>query len=159
MAQMSSDSLEMFRPQPFIKWAGGKSQLVERLSALAPTSFKRYFEPFVGGGAFFFHLHPRKALISDANFELINSNRVIKNELRPLLRELESMSALSLTSSLFRRYRDLNPDSMNYVRRAARFIFLNKTCFNGLYRVNKLGKLTSPLENIRTCPHYMPKIT
>jgi DNA adenine methylase len=144
MAQISSVLLEAIRPQPFVKWAGGKSQLVERLSAFAPSKFKRYFEPFVGGGAFFFYLRPRKALISDANFELIIAYRVIKNDLRSLLKELESTAALPLTASLYGRNRDADPDFLTPVRRAARFIFLNKTCFNGLYRVNKLGKFNVP---------------
>jgi DNA adenine methylase len=144
MTQLSSEILEMSGPQPFVKWAGGKSQLVDRLFALAPSQFKNYIEPFVGGGAFFFHLRPEKALISDANFELVNSYRVIKTDLSSLLIELRLISKVPLTRTLFRSFRDVDPNSLNSVRRAARFIFLNKTCFNGLYRVNKQGKFNVP---------------
>jgi DNA adenine methylase len=144
MAQASSELITPVRPQPFVKWAGGKTQLVGRLFTLAPRNFKRYFEPFVGGGAFFFHLRPKSALISDANFELINAYRVIKNDLPSLLKELKLIHAHLLTPSLFRAFRETDPDSLTPVRRAARFIFLNKTCYNGLYRVNKHGKFNVP---------------
>lgn len=152
MAQTSTRLLEIKAPQPFVKWAGGKSQLIHRLSALAPAKFERYFEPFVGGGALFFHLRPRRALISDSNFELINTYRVIRNHLSTLLQELKRLSEQSLSEPLFKRYRSIDPDSLPPVKRAARLIFLNKTCYNGLYRVNKSGDFNVPFGKYEHMP-------
>jgi DNA adenine methylase len=139
-------------PQPFVKWAGGKAQLVHRLSALAPSNFDRYVEPFVGGGALFFHLRPQTALISDTNNELINTYKVMKRSLRPLMEELSRLNRLKLTRALYNRFRTVDPDSLRAVERAARFIFLNKTCYNGLYRVNNNGVFNVPFGKYESMP-------
>ena len=131
-------------PQPFVKWAGGKSQLLPKISEVMPRHFGRYFEPFVGGGAVYFHLRPKDAVISDANFELINAYRVIKNDLESLTHNLEILQQKPISPALYERYRKMNPEKLPSVKRAVRFIFLNKTCYNGLYRVNKKGKFNVP---------------
>lgn len=141
-------------PQPFVKWAGGKSQLVEQLGWLFPRKFNCYYEPFLGGGAVFFKLRPSKAVISDANYELINTYKVIKHDFAMLLAELGNIRRHPLTSSLYESYRKMNPQSLNRSKRAARFIFLNKTCYNGLYRVNRYGAFNVPFGKY----DHMPKL-
>ena len=131
-------------PQPFVKWAGGKSQLLPQISAIMPRNFAKYLEPFVGGGAVFFNLRPKDAIISDANFELINAYRIIKNDLDALVHHLEILQQKTISAVLYERYRRMNPEKLPPVKRAVRFIFLNKTCYNGLYRVNKKGKFNVP---------------
>ena len=139
-------------PQPFVKWAGGKSQLLSQISKVFPRKFGRYYEPFVGGGAVFFHLRPREATISDANFELINAYRVIRDDFESLAKELDLIQGLRISRSLYEKYRDSDPESLSPPRRAARFIFLNKTCYNGLYRVNKNGDFNVPFGKYTRMP-------
>jgi DNA adenine methylase len=141
-------------PQPFVKWAGGKSQLVDQLGRLFPNQYNSYFEPFVGGGAVFFRLKPSKAVISDANYELVNAYKVIKHDLSSLLSELDDIRKHRLSSTLYETYRKAKPESLARAKRAARFIFLNKTCYNGLYRVNSDGEFNVPFGKYE----HMPKL-
>jgi DNA adenine methylase len=133
------------RLQPFLKWAGGKRQLLKDIKANLPDSFNRYFEPCVGAGALLFEMQPTVARISDLNEELINCYLVIKNDPEGLLAELEKHEP---TGSHFYEVRRLDrlPDfkSLPPTARAARTIFLNKTCFNGLFRVNRKGHFNVP---------------
>jgi len=129
---------------PFLKWAGGKSQLLNQFAEYFPSEFKRYFEPFLGGGAVYFHSRPKQAILSDANFELINAYRVIVSDLEHLTRKLTSLQGRPLTEDLYYEIRDQDPEKLPEVDRATRFIFLNKTCYNGLYRVNSDGKFNVP---------------
>ena len=146
--QIVSEALESESPsrypQPFVKWAGGKAQLIPRISRFLPRHYDRYFEPFLGGGAVFFHLRPKAAIISDANSELINAYRVIRDKLDWLIEALERLQQKQVSQSLFDHYRRLNPTNLSPIERAVRFIFLNKTCFNGLYRVNSQGFFNVP---------------
>ena len=128
-------------PRPFVKWAGGKRQLLDILNANAPKHFKQYFEPFVGGGAFFFSLLPVQAEISDANPELINCYQVIRDDLEALIRSLRNHVN---TEEHFYKIRAKQTSTMTCVQRASRFIYLNKTCFNGLYRENSSGQFNTP---------------
>ena len=139
-------------PQPFVKWAGGKSQLISQISRLLPSFSGRYFEPFLGGGAVFFHVRPSSALVSDANRELIIVYRTIQNDLLRLESELDKIQDQSISRKLFNHYRGMNPEDLTPAQRAARFIFLNKTCFNGLYRVNRLGKFNVPFGQYKRMP-------
>lgn len=128
--------------KPFLKWAGGKTRLLRSLhESLPPHGFHRYFEPFVGGGAFFFHLAPNEAFLGDSNPELINCYEVVRDRPAELTAEL---SKFHITEAEFYKQRGLNPDEMSPVKRAARLIYLNKTCYNGLYRVNKMGFFNTP---------------
>lgn len=135
-------------PRPFVKWAGGKGQLLERLERYSPASFGVYYEPFLGGGAVFFHLvnqRPKfEAVLSDTNAELINAYKVIKDDVDEIITLLENHRAeyRADPKNYFYSVRASEPESE--VERAARLIFLNKTCFNGLYRVNKKGKFNVP---------------
>jgi DNA adenine methylase len=128
-------------PRPFVKWAGGKRQLLDILNAAKPSSFGRYFEPFIGGGAFLFSQLPDRATISDANPELINCYQVIKNDVDALIRSLIRHKNDEIH---FYETRAKDPSKLTAVQRASRFIFLNKTCFNGLYRENKSGQFNTP---------------
>jgi DNA adenine methylase len=133
---------------PFVKWAGGKSQLIPQIIRLIPLRFARYFEPFLGGGAIFFQLASpnRNAFLSDINYELINAYKVIKNHVEELIPEL-IYHQNEYNKSPKRYYYHLRDSisSMNKINKAARFIALNKTCYNGLYRVNKRGLFNVPI--------------
>lgn len=134
---------------PFVKWAGGKGQLLTKLKELMPESFGAYFEPFVGGGALFFDIAPKKAYINDSNSELICVYDCFKNEddFNSLLEELDKHEQMHSEEHYYEvREMDKNPFFSNlpiYVR-AARMLYLNKSCFNGLYRVNSKGFFNVP---------------
>jgi len=132
------------RAAPVLKWAGGKSQLLPTLLSHVPLQYGKYIEPFVGGGALFFALSPSRAVIADSNPELINVYRVIASEVEALISELESMPTDRDTFYRVRAelFGDLEP-----LRAAARTIYLNKTCFNGLFRVNRAGQFNVPYAN------------
>lgn len=127
--------------KPFLKWAGGKTQLINELERLIPGEYENYIEPFLGGGALFFYLKPQKAILADANLELINCYRVVQNNLDLLFKELRK---LKNNADFYYKIRELDINSLNEIERAARFIYLNKTCYNGLYRVNKKGHFNVP---------------
>jgi len=138
--------------RPFVKWVGGKRRLIKNLQPLIPESFGRYHEPFVGGGALFFHLASRRppsaepwAVLSDANRRLIRTYRAVRDapdRLLALLRKHESEHC----KESFYAVRALDPDSfVDDVEVAAWFIYLNKTAFNGLYRVNRKGHFNVPI--------------
>lgn len=140
---------------PIVKWAGGKTQLLKHYSRLFPAEFNRYYEPFLGGGAVFFHLVAKspnlRATLSDQNVELINCYNMIKNELPSVIRYLKKHKN---DSDHFYKVRAQDVDDLSPAERAARLIFLNKTCFNGLYRVNRKGQFNVPFgryENPKIC--------
>lgn len=139
--------------KPFLKWAGGKTQLLEQLAPLFPRRFQNYFEPFVGGGAVLFHLMGQRnkgdidftqASITDANIELINTYRTVKNHVNELVDCLQKLKE-EHNKETYYKIRAIQPGSISEVERAARFIYLNKTCFNGLYRVNRNGQFNVPM--------------
>ena len=136
---------------PFVKWAGGKTQLLPELEMYIPDNFTRYFEPFLGGGAFFFYLVSSKQLkftayLSDINKELINAYRVIKDDVEALI-EILRIHEKGYKSNPYDYYYKLRAElkPLTDVENAARFITLNKTCYNGLYRVNKDGMFNVPI--------------
>jgi DNA adenine methylase len=132
---------------PFVKWAGGKTQLLRRLDSLVPQ-FERYFEPFLGGGALFFHLASRidfAAYLSDANSDLVNAYSVVKNDVEGLIALLERHKRNYRKSPAEFYYRLRSEHPPDSLQAAARFIALNKTCYNGLYRVNRSGEFNVPI--------------
>ncbi|MBA4075625.1 MAG: modification methylase [Cyanobacteria bacterium PR.023] len=149
MSPTANTNLEskIIRTSPFLKWAGGKGRLLAQLDPLFPkaNSYKRYFEPFLGGGAVFFHLASKnttlESYLSDANFELINCYQVVKNQPTELLSLLANMRN---DKHFFYKVRAQDITQMSELERAARLIYLNKTCFNGLYRVNRKGQFNVP---------------
>jgi DNA adenine methylase len=138
------------RPKPFLKWAGGKGQLLWQLEKYFPDTFKRYHEPFLGAGAVFFHLNPGEAYLSDQNEELINAFLVVRDHLEELVRLLRLHKN---NPEYYYFMRGLDSTSLGPVERASRFIYLNKTCFNGLYRVNKQGRFNVPFGRYKN-PRY-----
>ena len=128
---------------PFIKWAGGKRRLIPTLKEYMPPKeqINRYFEPFLGGGALFFHLQHKNSILSDANQELIELYKIVKDNVEDLIRVLKVHKN---DKDYFYEVRAQEKENLTPVQRAARFIFLNKTCFNGLYRVNSKGKFNVP---------------
>ena len=133
----------MEKARPFIKWAGGKHQLLPALSKRFPplVGNERYFEPFLGGAAVFFHLgHPR-SFLSDSNHDLVELYQVVQQDVEELI---EALKTQRNQREYFYQVRSQNPRELTRVQRAARLIFLNKTCFNGLYRVNSKGQFNVP---------------
>lgn len=144
------------KPKPFVKWVGGKRQLLaqfRKLNLYPPELFDiktgRYFEPFVGGGAVFFDLLPEKGFLSDLNKELVTTYNVIKNDVDGLIASLKKHKT---DKEYFMKIRAQDPSKLSDLNIASRFIFLNRTCFNGMYRVNSkggfnvpYGKYTNPL--------------
>ena len=126
---------------PFLKWAGGKRWLVSGYPNLFPTQFDRYIEPFLGSAAVYFHLSPKRALLTDINPELINVYQVIQDDWEALFRRLQDYQR-NHSDEFYYAVRAANP--VNRIGRAARFIYLNRTCWNGLYRVNKRGVFNVP---------------
>lgn len=133
---------EKFSARPFLKWAGGKTQLLPTLSRHVPAHYSKYIEPFLGGGALFFHLQPEEAILSDFNPDLINCYQVVKNQVEALIAELQGYRH---DEQFFYQLREQATDNEgDPIRSAARFVYLNRTCFNGLYRVNKKGEFNVP---------------
>jgi DNA adenine methylase len=130
---------------PFLKWVGGKRQIIPTIAEHLPKTIKVYIEPFIGGGALLFHLQPKRAIINDFNSELINVYSVIKNDLESLVIDLKKHKN---ESDYFYAIRGIDRtgeiDKLTNAERASRIIYLNKTCFNGLYRVNSSGEFNSP---------------
>ncbi len=128
---------------PIVKWAGGKTQLLREMTSLLPTEeFTAYCEPFLGGGAMLFYIQPEVAYINDINSGLMNVYNVIKYYPEALIAEL---SGYENTAEFYSRIRELDRDferfsALSAVQQAARFVYLNKTCFNGLYRENRQGQ-------------------
>jgi DNA adenine methylase len=145
-----SVEIRRIEPKPFLKWAGGKSSLLSQFDQLFPRIVDRYFEPFLGGGAVFFHLKHRfpqmRAFLRDSNKELINCYRIVRDRPIELMRWLDhhQRSFRSEGAEYYYRVRK-ESDLTDDLARAARTIFLNKTCFNGLYRVNARGEFNTPV--------------
>ena len=131
--------------KPFLNWAGGKQKLAATLADLAPKSWNTYWEPFLGGGSLFFYVPEGVAILSDINDSLVDAYRAVRDYPFDLLQELEKHRRKH-TRDYYYRVRKKIP-SVLVVEEAARFIYLNKMCFNGLYRVNKKGEFNVPLGN------------
>ena len=136
---------------PVVKWVGGKRQLLPQILPLIPKRMTAYCEPFLGGGAVLFALQPKRALVNDLNQDLITVYRVIKENADALI---EHLSRHENTPEYFYRIRDLDRDKAAYaalsdVEKASRLLYLNKTCYNGLFRVNASGAFNSPYGHYR----------
>lgn len=139
-------------PKPFLKWVGGKGRLLDQLLPLFPRTFEAYYEPFFGGGAAFFALAPVTGQINDINKALIGAYSNVKNHVDTVIEELELLQgAYSQLDSLdakkeyyYDRRAEYNQEVYSSIRKTALLIFLNKTCFNGLYRENRKGEFNVP---------------
>lgn len=149
-------------PHPFVKWVGGKTQLLPEIVKYVPKRFNTYFEPFLGGGAVLYQIHPKHAVVNDLNGELINAYKQVQTnpeQLIHLLRQMFSKDSKEYYMSIRALDRSDKFETLTDVQRAARFIYLNKAGYNGLWRVNKKGqnnvpygqhaKLTVPEDAIR----------
>ena len=137
----------------FLKWAGGKLQLIEQFENLFPHNFRNYYEPFVGSGAVFFYvkskLRPNKVILSDTNEELINCFVVVRDKPSELV-ELLLNHRKNHSKEYYYAVRSIESNRLDSVDRAARLIYLNKTCFNGLYRVNSKGHFNVPFGDYKS---------
>ncbi|MEP5623481.1 MAG: Dam family site-specific DNA-(adenine-N6)-methyltransferase, partial [Hyphomicrobiales bacterium] len=144
--------------QPFLKWTGGKRWAVKDLKNLIPESYGRYFEPFLGGGALFFHLKPYPATLSDTNLELINTYRQVRDECEQVVSRLQR---LPICRDQFLKIRASRPRTN--INKAVRFLFLNRTAYNGMFRVNQRGEFNVPFgckEGTRLCdPTHFRRIS
>lgn len=136
---------------PVLKWVGGKRQLLGTLTPLLPQRITTYCEPFVGGGALLFNLQPNTAYVNDINGDLIRVYNVIKSDVESLIAALQEYKN---EADFFYAVRDWDRDKEKYsslsdVQKAARILYLNKTCYNGLFRVNNAGEFNSPFGNYR----------
>lgn len=127
--------------KPILKWAGGKTQMLGELMPRVPKTYGRYIEPFFGGGALFFSLKPEYAIIADSNPELINMYLQVAHHVDDVI---ECLQKYENTSEMFYEVRSLDWQTLPKAEAAARTIYLNKTCFNGLYRVNRSGQFNTP---------------
>lgn len=140
----------MLKAKPFVKWAGGKRSIIDKLLSLSPVEYNTYYEPFVGGGAMLYELQPKKAIINDYNTELMNVYECIKDETKfaNMCSELNKHET-NHSEEYYYQIRDLDKDKKKFnkladYKRAARTIYLNKACFNGLYRVNSKNEFNVP---------------
>ena len=140
----------MIKGRPFVKWAGGKRQIMNKLMEYVPDEFDTYYEPFVGGGALLFELSPKRAVINDSNYELMNVYNCIKDEKKfeAMCREL-NRHEMYHSEDYYYEIRNIDRDKKKFnkiadYKRAARTIYLNKACFNGLYMVNSKGEFNVP---------------
>ena len=138
---MSVKTMKALAAKPILKWAGGKTQMLGELMPRVPKTYGRYIEPFFGGGALFFSLKPDNAIIADSNPELINMYLQVAHHVDDVI---ECLQKYENTSEMFYEVRSLNWQTLPKAEAAARTIYLNKTCFNGLYRVNRSGQFNTP---------------
>jgi DNA adenine methylase len=138
---------------PFLKWAGGKGRLLKQYDPYFPprNEIRHYYEPFIGGAAVFFYLQPQEATLSDINNKLVDAYRIVQQNVEGLIRLLKEHKN---EKEYFYRVRSLDPTNLSPQEQAARLIFLNKTCYNGLYRENQGGRFNVPFgryKNPRIC--------
>ncbi|MCE7697310.1 MAG: Dam family site-specific DNA-(adenine-N6)-methyltransferase, partial [Methanobacterium paludis] len=131
---------------PVVKWVGGKRQLLNVINKYIPNDFNSYCEPFLGGGAVLFDLQPKKAVVNDLNSELMNVYKVIESDVEGLISDLKNHDN---NADYFYEMRGKDRDKELYdtlsdIERASRILYLNKTCFNGLFRVNNAGEFNTP---------------
>ena len=143
---------------PIVKWAGGKSKLIGELLARSPSEFERYFEPFVGGGALFFRLQPGAAVLGDKNPDLIDMYRCVADDVEAVLRRLRAHRQRHDADYYYRVREQWNAGAHRTAAdRAAAFIYLNKTCYNGLWRVNSRGMFNVPAGRYAAPAIYEPE--
>lgn len=150
------ENIDYIKAQPFVKWVWGKRQLIEQFQSLFPIEFNNYFEPFLGGGAVFFNLQKKKSYLSDMNPELINVYQVIKSRHKELIKYLKTITHSKDTYLMIRSWDRESwwQEKYSDIARAARFVYLNRTCFNWLHRVNSRGEFNVPMGTYKN-PDYI----
>lgn len=134
-------TIEIIKPSPFIKWAGGKQAIAHTLVSKFPKKYRQYVEPFIGGGSIFFEAAPQTALVSDCNEWLIDTYIAVKTDWKSVAQALDR---LPNTKEDYLKIRKIQPRDLDPIKRAAHFIYLNKAGFRGLFRVNKNGEFNVP---------------
>ena len=135
--------------KPILRWAGSKRSIANELVPLFPEKYDRYVEPFCGSASLFFIHEPEKALLGDINGDLINALQQMKSRAAAVSNICDFLPCLSDDYYLIR---DIDPATLSKINRAARFLYLNRLCFNGLYRTNKSGKFNVPFSGFKTRP-------
>ena len=149
----------MIKGKPFVKWAGGKRQILDKLKKYIPTKFDTYYEPFVGGGALLFDLAPKKAVVNDSNAELMNVYNVLcdyskYSKMCKLLNKYEASHSEEFYYEIRNMDKEKSFKRLSDYKKAARTLYLNKSCFNGLYRVNKKGEFNVPFNKNKKVNTY-----
>jgi DNA adenine methylase len=153
--------------RPFLKWVGGKAKLIPQFAPYIPKEMNTYFEPFLGGGAMFFHLQPKQAVLQDINTNLINAYKIVRDHVELLIDTLKIMES-NHCKEYYYTARATCQEHRSPTYKAALFIYLNKTCFNGLHRVNQRGAFNVPMgdyknvlicdeENLKACSKALQK--
>ena len=140
-ASVLEQAQDLSLARPLLKWAGGKTQLLGEIIPKIPKKYGRFIEPFFGGGAVFFSVRPENGIIADSNPELVNLYRSVAADVDGVIAQLRRYEN---TEEVFYAVRALDRAKLSNIEAAARTIFLNRTCFNGLYRVNKSGQFNVP---------------
>ena len=149
----------MIKGKPFVKWAGGKRQILDKLKQYVPSKYDCYYEPFVGGGALFFELAPKKAVINDSNKELMNVYKVLCDhdkytKMCKVLNQYEANHSEKFYYEIRNMDKEKNFNRLSDYKKAARTLYLNKSCFNGLYRVNSKGQFNVPFNKNKKVNTY-----
>ena len=149
----------MIKGRPFVKWAGGKRQIIDKLKQYIPTNYNCYYEPFVGGGALFFELSPKKAVINDSNAELMNVYQVLLDhdkytKMCKVLNQYEANHSEEQYYEIRNKDKEKSFSRLSDYKKAARTVYLNKSCFNGLYRVNSKGQFNVPFNKNKKVNTY-----
>lgn len=149
----------MIKGKPFVKWAGGKRQILDKLKQYIPTKYNCYYEPFIGGGALFFELSPQQAVINDSNQELMNVYQVLCDhdkytKMCKILNHYEANHSEELYYEIRNKDKEKNFKRLSDYKKAARTLYLNKACFNGLYRVNSKGQFNVPFNKNKKINTY-----
>ena len=149
----------MIKGKPFVKWAGGKRQILDKLKQYIPSQYNCYYEPFIGGGALFFELSPLKAVINDSNQELMNVYKVLCDDKKytkmcKILNHYEANHSEKLYYEVRNQDKEKSFSRLSDYKKAARTIYLNKCCFNGLYRVNSKGEFNVPFNKNKKVNTY-----
>lgn len=152
---MQAPLIQSVYPRPFLKWAGGKSRLIPQYTPYFPKRYSTYYEPFLGGGAIFFHLLPTRSLLVDINAELVNVYRCVRDHVDGLIERLR-VHRDRHCSEYYYHLRSRHHGSA--IERAARLIYLNKTCFNGLYRENSKGQFNVPMGRYKNPGIFDPEL-
>ena len=149
----------MIKGKPFVKWAGGKRQILDKLNQYIPNNYNCYYEPFIGGGALFFDLAPKKAVINDSNKELMNVYEVLCDHTKytkmcKVLNEYEANHSEEFYYEIRNLDKEKKFERLSDYKKAARTLYLNKSCFNGLYRVNSKGQFNVPFNKNKKVNTY-----
>jgi len=144
---MNKPKIDSIESQPLLRWAGSKRRLIPRLRSFWSHRYKRYVEPFMGSACLFFALRPARAILGDINGDLVATYHTIREHPRAVWNALQR---IPVGKTSYYATRQLNPNDLSDVNKAARFIFLNRFCFNGLYRTNLQGRFNVPYAPART---------